>query len=103
MIRLAEEFDGKLNILAIGPLTNVALASKFDPNFASRINKLVIMGGAHWGMGNVNCNGEHNIYSDPEAFKISLDEFGEKIELVTWECTYGHEFTKEECDRMVIY
>jgi len=27
-----------------------------------------------------------------------LRDFGEKIEMVTWECTYGHEFTKEECD-----
>ena len=101
MIRLADELDGKLNIFATGPLTNIALAARIDPNFSTKINKLVVIGGAHWGMGNINCNGEHNIYSDPEAFKISLHEFGEKIELVTSECTYGHEFTPEDFEKMV--
>jgi len=100
LIRLGEEYKGRLNILAIGPYTNLALAARLDPSFSSKVARLVFMGGAHWGMGNTNCNGEHNVYSDPEAFKICLDEYAEKIQLVTWECTLGHEFVKESYDKI---
>jgi purine nucleosidase len=96
ILRLANEYSGRLNILAIGPLTNIALAAKLDPSFNSKIKQLVFMGGAHYGQGNVNCNGEHNVYSDPESYKICMDELAEKMVVVTWECTYVHEFEPEE-------
>jgi purine nucleosidase len=96
LIRFANEYKGKLNILAIGPSTNIAVACRLDPTFSSKIGKFITMGGAHWGMGNVSCTGEHNVYSDPDAFKVCLDEFQEKMVLVTWECTFGHDFLLED-------
>ena len=43
-LQLADEFVGNLEILALGPLTNLALASKLDPTFPSKVKRLVIMG-----------------------------------------------------------
>ena len=43
-LQLADEFAGNLEILALGPLTNLALASKLDPTFPNKVKRLVIMG-----------------------------------------------------------
>lgn len=45
MVRMAQEHPGKFDILAIGPLTNVARAIEIDPLFPTRIRSLVWMGG----------------------------------------------------------
>jgi purine nucleosidase len=38
-------FPGKLNVVGLGPLTNLALAIKSDPQFAGNLQQLYIMGG----------------------------------------------------------
>jgi inosine-uridine nucleoside N-ribohydrolase len=58
-----------IHLVAVGPLTNVALAMRRDPSFASRLRSLTIMGGAACG-GNVTAAAEFNIYIDPEAAAI---------------------------------
>jgi len=57
-------------ILALGPLTNIAKALKYFPDLESKIEKLVIMGGAINCVGNTNDYAEFNINSDPEAADI---------------------------------
>ncbi|MFN7924794.1 MAG: nucleoside hydrolase [Bryobacteraceae bacterium] len=54
-------------VLAIGPLTNLALALRKRPAIASRIEKLVIMGGNVRVKGNVTPAAEFNFWFDPEA------------------------------------
>jgi purine nucleosidase len=63
--RVAAEHAGQLDLVAIGPLTNVAEAIEADPRFASSLHHLYLMGGAFW----MN-QPEHNIKSDPEAAAI---------------------------------
>jgi inosine-uridine nucleoside N-ribohydrolase len=58
-----------IHLVAVGPLTNVALAIRRDPSFASRLRSLTIMGGSASG-GNVTAAAEFNIYVDPEAAAI---------------------------------
>lgn len=55
-----------LTLVAIGPLTNIALALRADATFADRIAGLTIMGGSST-HGNVTSVAEFNIYADPEA------------------------------------
>jgi inosine-uridine nucleoside N-ribohydrolase len=62
--RLADE--GPLTVIAIGPLTNLATALARDPLFDTRVERLVVMGGASF-QGNVTPAAEFNIWSDPEA------------------------------------
>ncbi len=53
-------------VVAVGPLTNLALAVERDPEWVKRIAGISIMGGSTAG-GNVTAAAEFNIYADPEA------------------------------------
>ncbi|KAK6944021.1 Inosine/uridine-preferring nucleoside hydrolase domain [Dillenia turbinata] len=70
LVDKVSEYPGEISILALGPLTNLALAIKRDSSFASKVKKVVILGGAFFALGNVNPAAEANIYGDPEAADI---------------------------------
>ena len=67
IIKKAKELDGELIIVAVGPLTNLALALKKEPNLPKYVKKVVILGGTVLAPGNVTPVAEANIHSDPEA------------------------------------
>ena len=69
MYNEAVKADGKLEILAIGPLTNIALLIREYPQVRNLISRIVLMGGAING-GNITPKAEFNIYTDAEAAKI---------------------------------
>ncbi len=58
-----------LHLVAVGPLTNIALALQADPDLPTRLAGITIMGGAAVG-GNVTPVAEFNIWADPEAAAI---------------------------------
>jgi purine nucleosidase len=66
-VRAAHAYPGELIGLAIGPLTNLALALRKEPALPSLLRRLVIMGGAYDYRGNTNPVAEWNIAFDPEA------------------------------------
>jgi inosine-uridine nucleoside N-ribohydrolase len=68
----ARSVDG-LELVAVGPLTNIALALRRDPLLPSLISGLTIMGGAAR-TGNVTAAAEFNIWADPEAAAIVFRE-----------------------------
>jgi inosine-uridine nucleoside N-ribohydrolase len=70
--RIVRENPGEIAIVAVGPLTNVALALRADPELASMIPAIVIMGGSLSG-GNMTPAAEFNLYVDPEAARIVFD------------------------------
>ncbi|XP_010552831.1 PREDICTED: uridine nucleosidase 1 [Tarenaya hassleriana] len=70
LVEKVSEYPGEVTVLALGPLTNLALAIKRDGSFASKVKKIVILGGAFFALGNVNPAAEANIYGDPEAADI---------------------------------
>lgn len=67
LLRLADRHNGGLHIIALGPLTNIALALAARPDLPSRIAGITVMGGAARVPGNVTPTAEANIYSDPLA------------------------------------
>lgn len=71
--RLIEEYNGQLNIVATGPLTNLALFFKKFPNLREKINWLSIMGGG-FEIFNINGSAEFNYYCDPYAAKDILED-----------------------------
>ncbi|MFO1298523.1 MAG: nucleoside hydrolase, partial [Rubrivivax sp.] len=66
MIDCVRANPGRVTLLAIGPLTNVALAFAKAPELPTLLAGLVIMGGSQ-GAGNTTPVAEFNIYADPEA------------------------------------
>jgi inosine-uridine nucleoside N-ribohydrolase len=67
MIDTITQFPGEITIVALGPLTNLALMFLMQPDIAPLIHEIVLMGGNAFVPGNVNPAAEANIYSDPEA------------------------------------
>ncbi|GED97828.1 putative nucleoside hydrolase IunH [Gordonia crocea] len=65
--RAASTHADRLVGLAIGPLTNLALALRLDPDLPTRLDRLVIMGGAFGVPGNTTPVAEWNMVVDPEA------------------------------------
>lgn len=73
LVRTVMENPGEIHLLAIGPLTNVALAIRREPRFATALGHLTIMGGAIRLTGDLALPyAEHNIVCDPEAAKVVL-------------------------------
>ena len=89
IIRLSHEHAGRLLLVALGPLTNVALALKLDPTLPQRVARLVVMGGAVTGHGNITPAAEFNVYFDPEAAHIVFEAFPQ-VDLADWEATIAH-------------
>jgi len=70
IIDLAREHPGEITLVAVGPLTNLALALQADPEVATLLKAVVVMGGAFavaGKPGNVTPVAEANIWNDPEA------------------------------------
>jgi purine nucleosidase len=84
LIRLAAENAGELCIVAIGPLTNIALAAAKDRDFVRNVKALYIMGGSNNGRGNITAAGEFNFYVDPEAAK-AVFAAGFEIVVIPWD------------------
>lgn len=95
LINLAREHDGNLRVLAIGPLTNLAVALDEDPELPTLIESLTIMGGAALVPGNVSPVAEANIANDPEAAAMVFDA-GWKITLVPLDVTMQHTLAEED-------
>ncbi|PAV83629.1 hypothetical protein WR25_21660 [Diploscapter pachys] len=89
ILRLTKEISD-LTIICIGPLTNIALALKKDPEFAKRPAKLVIMGGNYLGMGNVmqSLTAEWNFHCDPEAASLVLQSMRCPVRILPWEASF---------------
>jgi purine nucleosidase len=61
---------GEITIIALGPLTNIARAFSREPELPSLLDRLIIMGGAVNGIGNVTPAAEFNMYCDPKAAQL---------------------------------
>ena len=93
LIRLINESPQSYEVVALGPLTNLALAVRLDPSLPNKIKRLVMMGGTIAARGNTTALAEFNFYVDPEAVQIVLDAFGRHAplpELISWETTLAH-------------
>lgn len=69
---LRTEPAGTVTLCPLGPLTNIATAFEKAPDIASRVQEIVLMGGAYFEVGNITPAAEFNIYVDPEAAEIVI-------------------------------
>ncbi|HEX3428780.1 MAG TPA: nucleoside hydrolase [Candidatus Limnocylindrales bacterium] len=73
LVRLVRDRPGRLDVLATGPLTNLALALRLEPRLPELVGSVVIMGGAANAVGNMNPVAEANIWKDPEAARMVFE------------------------------
>ena len=83
IVAAAMEHPG-LEVITLGPLTNLALALQREPAIVARISRCVVMGGAACCEGNVTPAAEFNIWVDPEAARAVFLS-GLPIQMVGWE------------------
>ncbi|MFT8856504.1 nucleoside hydrolase [Acetobacter orientalis] len=96
MLRMVHQYPGQVSIIECGPMTNLALAQKLDPEFASLAKELVYMGGSLNPQQKLNTPAaaqfarefgnsprrEFNIRFDPEAASIVMHAPWKKIVMV---------------------
>jgi inosine-uridine nucleoside N-ribohydrolase len=70
IVQQVRRYPGEVTLVAIGPLTNLALALELDPEIATLTQEVVIMGGNAFVPGNASPTAEANIRNDPEAADI---------------------------------
>jgi purine nucleosidase len=97
---MARQYSDEMTLVAIGPLTNLALAIQKDPEGMRKLKEIVIMGGAVRTGGNITPDAEFNIFSDPIAAESVL---GSKlsITLVPLDVTRQVSLTPQWMDQRV--
>jgi purine nucleosidase len=94
IIDTALQSRGKLTIVAIGPLTNIALALKMDPRIRNTIERVVIMGGAY-----LSTEAEYNIKRDRAAAEIVFQS-GVPVTAVGLDVTSPLKLREQDVDRL---
>lgn len=88
---LIDRFDAspnQLELITLGPLTNIAKACTSEPSFAAKVKHCYVMGGAACTNGNVTPAAEYNIWCDPEAADIVFQS-GMRLTMIGWELSCG--------------
>lgn len=100
LVRTVMANPGEIHLLAVGPLTNVALAMRREPAFLDTLASLTIMGGAARGIDDLHLAlAEHNIICDPEAAHIVLSHERMKT-LVPLDVTTKVEIRPKDTERI---
>ena len=102
LIQLVNQNPGEVVIIALGPLSNIALASNMDAGFFTQVKEIYLMGGCVHGKGNHWVSAEFNFGADPEAAYIVLNEKNNcPVSLMSWEACLDHVLEWEFYDRYV--
>jgi purine nucleosidase len=95
LVETARRHPGETTLVALGPLTNVAIALRLEPRLPQLLDRVVVMGGAIHGRGNLTISAEFNIGADPAAADLVFAGFP-RLTLLSWETTLAHSFTPDE-------
>jgi purine nucleosidase len=99
IVERARESPGELTLVCIGPLTNVALALRLEPELNELLDEVWVMGGAVNTIGNDTPSAEYNFWVDPDAATVVVDELD--VTLVDWGlCRRQGTFYAETLDRI---
>lgn len=91
IIEMARKFPGELEVVTLGPLTNLAMAILREPALPELIKMVYVMGGAGFGPGNITPIAEFNFYVDAEAVHVFLTSELNKT-IVGWDVCYTETF-----------
>jgi len=103
MVRMVHKYPHQVTIYGAGPMTNIALAIRLDPQFAELAQELVVMGGSispqtsqpEWAD---SPRHEFNFWFDPEAASITLRAKWAKVSVTTIDVSLKTRFEPEVLD-----
>lgn len=73
LLRLIEENPYEIELITLGPLTNIAMACLKAPETMNKLKSITLMAGTGLGPGNITETAEFNVYVDAESLSIVLD------------------------------
>lgn len=94
IIQLAGQYAGELEIITLGPLTNLALACLKAPEIAQQVKSVFVMGGNGMGRGNITPLAEFNVFVDGEAAQIVINS-GLPLTFVGWDVSTDETFINQ--------
>jgi purine nucleosidase len=97
LIRLIGESNGDIELITLGPLTNIATAILQAPDVMKKVPHITIMGGAHFYSNPHSACAEFNIMTDPEAADI-VCKFGIPITMITLEACQSNQAALDKDD-----
>jgi purine nucleosidase len=80
LLEAARHRPGEIQLVMLGPLTNLAVAVEREPDLPRLVGGVTIMGGAFAVPGNASPTTEWNVYCDPDAARIVFDAWGRAID-----------------------
>lgn len=95
IVSLAKKYPGEIDLITLGPLTNLALATILEPNLSSLLSSVWVMGGTGSKIGNITPVAEFNLFVDPHAAQIVLDA-KLKPRFVGWDVSTDETFLNEK-------
>ncbi len=98
LYKAAKAAKGELQVIAVGPLTNLATALGKYPDLKTLLKRILLMGGAAQG-GNVTPAAEFNIYGDPHAAQMVFKS-GVPVVMCGLDVTLKAYLTPEEVDEI---
>ncbi|XP_070565977.1 nucleoside hydrolase-like [Ptychodera flava] len=99
IVRIVNQHPGQVSLVTLGPLTNVAMAMRIDPELPKKLKDLTIMGGNLNAKGNFTPCGEFNFSMDPEAAHIVLNSIESPATIVTSDVCEEHPLTQSWLDK----
>lgn len=87
IVRRCNEAPNEITILALAPVTNIALALSIDPGIAKKVKRIIVMGGAVRVAGNMSPVASFNLASDPEAARIMYQSGAQIVQVGLDVCT----------------
>ncbi|HWV25451.1 MAG TPA: nucleoside hydrolase [Thermomicrobiales bacterium] len=100
IIAMAEQYDGELVLVMVGPVTNLAIAMSLRPGIVRQISKVVVMGGAYFTGGNVRPWAEYNVMTDPDAANQVFAANWNEIVAIGLDVTHQVVITEKMWDRI---
>lgn len=95
MLAMFRSAPREIDLVTLGPLTNIAIALSIEPEFAKMVRRCVIMGGTGVLPGNVTTASEFNVWADPEAARIVFDS-DLPLEMVGWDVSVADAVISDE-------
>ena len=90
----------EITILALGPLTNIALAIRLEPQFVACVHEIIFMGGIVAGHGNVSAVATANVLNDSEAASIVFNAGFRSFTMVGQDVTRSARMLPERRERL---